>query len=138
MVFSTFTRALTQSWKLHLTLLVIWKKASSPTDLPQTTLNSENENFYSFNFFDKEFQVELALAISVSDQGRKESDPETTQINAAKQISLRGSPSQSLSEFLSQRYWSNSVVNYDEKVIDGFYFWNKFKFGAPRTNAVNV
>ncbi|CAI9756671.1 unnamed protein product [Fraxinus pennsylvanica] len=80
--------------------------SSSPTDLPQTTSNLENENFNSFNFFEEEFQVELALAINVSDQGRKEGDPETAQINAAKQISLGGSPSQSLSEFLSLRYWA--------------------------------
>ncbi|CAI9755710.1 unnamed protein product [Fraxinus pennsylvanica] len=95
--------------------------SSSPTDLPQTTSNLENENFDNFNFFEEEFQVELALAISVSDQGRKDGDPEAAQINAAKQISLGCSPSQSLSEFLSLRYWSYSVVNYDEKVIDGFY-----------------
>ncbi|KAL2544986.1 Serine/threonine-protein kinase CTR1 [Forsythia ovata] len=95
--------------------------SSSPTDLPQTTSDLENQNFNDFNFFEEEFQVELALAISVSDQGRNDGDPETAQINAAKQISLGCSPSQSLSEFLSLRYWSCSVVNYDEKVIDGFY-----------------
>ncbi|CAI9784860.1 unnamed protein product [Fraxinus pennsylvanica] len=95
--------------------------SSSPTDLPQTTSDLENENFNSFNFFEEEFQVELALAISVSDQGRNDGNQETAQINAAKQISLGCSPSQSLSEFLSLRYWSCSVVNYDEKVINGFY-----------------
>ncbi|CAA2996113.1 serine threonine- kinase EDR1 [Olea europaea subsp. europaea] len=95
--------------------------SSSPTDLPRTTSDLENENFNSFNFFEEEFQVELALAISVSDQGRNDSNQETAQINAANQISLGCSPSQSLSEFLSLRYWSCSVVNYDETVIDGFY-----------------
>ncbi|KAL2517859.1 Serine/threonine-protein kinase CTR1 [Abeliophyllum distichum] len=95
--------------------------SSSPTDLPQTTSDLENQNFNDFNFFEEEFQVELALAISVSDQGPNDGDPETAQINAAKQISLGCSPAQSLSEFLSLRYWSCSVVNYDEKVIDGFY-----------------
>ncbi|KAK4422227.1 putative serine/threonine-protein kinase SIS8 [Sesamum alatum] len=98
--------------------------SSSPSsDLPQTTLSSENDSSSSsnFNFFEEEFQMQLALAISVSDPGQNCVDSETAQINAAKQISLGCSPSQNLSEFMSLRYWSSNVVNYDEKVIDGFY-----------------
>ncbi|KAI3454139.1 hypothetical protein Pfo_010802 [Paulownia fortunei] len=98
--------------------------SSSPSsDLTQTTLSSENEssNGSNFNFFEEEFQIQLALAISVSDPGQNCVDPETAQIDAAKQISLGCSPSQNLAEFMSLRYWSCNVVNYDEKVIDGFY-----------------
>ncbi|KAL3844235.1 hypothetical protein ACJIZ3_001638 [Penstemon smallii] len=97
--------------------------SSSPSDLPQTTaVNSENESSSNnFNFFEEEFQMQLALAISVSDPGQNRVDSETVQIDAAKQISLGCSPTQSLPEFLSLRYWSYNVVNYDEKVIDGFY-----------------
>ncbi|KAG8375663.1 hypothetical protein BUALT_Bualt10G0123700 [Buddleja alternifolia] len=92
------------------------------SDLPQTASPSENENSNSnFNYFEEEFQMQLAMAISVSDPGQTPVDPETAQINAAKQISLGRSPSQSLAEFLSLRYSSGNVVNYDEKVIDGFY-----------------
>ncbi|KAL0372182.1 UNVERIFIED_CONTAM: putative serine/threonine-protein kinase SIS8 [Sesamum calycinum] len=117
---------------------------SSPSsDLPQTTLSSENDSSSSsnFNFFEEEFQMQLALAISVSDPGQNCVDSETAQINAAKQISLGCPPSQNPSEFMSLRYWinalegneltfhgfirkseeSSNVVNYDEKVIDGFY-----------------
>ncbi|KAK6129537.1 hypothetical protein DH2020_036722 [Rehmannia glutinosa] len=99
---------------------------SSPppsSDLPQTAFSSENGSSTSsnFNFFEEEFQMQLALAISVSDPGQNYVDPETAQINAAKQISLGCSPSQNLAEFMSLRYWSCNVVNYDEKVIDGFY-----------------
>ncbi|KAL0327495.1 UNVERIFIED_CONTAM: putative serine/threonine-protein kinase SIS8 [Sesamum angustifolium] len=97
---------------------------SSPSsDLPQTTLSSENDssNSSNFNFFEEEFQMQLALAISVSDPGQNCVDSETAQINAAKQISLGCPPSQNPSEFMSLRYWSSNVVNYDEKVIDGFY-----------------
>ncbi|PIN02509.1 Tyrosine kinase [Handroanthus impetiginosus] len=65
--------------------------------------------------------MQLAMAISVSDTGQACVDSETAQINAVKQISLGRSPSQSLAEFLSFRYWSCNVVNYDEKVMDGFY-----------------
>ncbi|KAH6804681.1 hypothetical protein C2S51_032928 [Perilla frutescens var. frutescens] len=91
-------------------------------DFPQTTSSSENESSNTnFNFLEEEFQMQLALAISVSDPGQTCVDSETAQINAVKQISLGRSPSQSMAEFLSLRYWSCNVVNYDEKVIDGFY-----------------
>ncbi|GMP95064.1 hypothetical protein CsSME_00044263 [Camellia sinensis var. sinensis] len=78
------------------------------------------ENSADFNFFEEEFQVQLALAISVSDPDARE-DPETAQIKAAKQISLGCVPSETLAESLSLRYWSYNFVNYDEKVMDGFY-----------------
>ncbi|CAH9125445.1 unnamed protein product [Cuscuta epithymum] len=82
--------------------------------------NSESDSAPGFNFFEEEFQVQLALAISVSDPDSRE-DPETAQIKAAQQISLGCSPSETLVEFMSRRYWSYNVVNYDEKVMDGFY-----------------
>lgn len=82
---------------------------SPPSDLPETTISSENESPNgSINFFEEEFQMQLALAISVSDQGQNCVDPETAQINAAKQISLGCSPSQNLAELLSLRYWVKS------------------------------
>ncbi|KAL1532572.1 mitogen-activated protein kinase kinase kinase [Salvia divinorum] len=91
-------------------------------DLPQTASSSENEGTgTNFNYLEEEFQMQLALAISVSDPGQTCVDSETAQINAVKQISLGRSPSQSLAEFLALRYWSCNAVNYDEKVIDGFY-----------------
>ncbi|KAI7995033.1 Serine/threonine-protein kinase EDR1 [Camellia lanceoleosa] len=82
--------------------------------------SAEAENSVDFNFFEEEFQVQLALAISVSDPDARE-DPETAQIKAAKQISLGCVPSETLAESLSLRYWSYNFVNYDEKVMDGFY-----------------
>ncbi|XP_073031092.1 serine/threonine-protein kinase EDR1-like isoform X1 [Primulina eburnea] len=93
----------------------------SPSDLPAAALSLADEAESSFNFFEEEFQVQLALAISVSDPAQSVDDPETAQIDAAKQISLGFSPSQSCSDFLSLRYWSSNVVNYDEQVLDGFY-----------------
>ncbi|KAI3756037.1 hypothetical protein L1987_55849 [Smallanthus sonchifolius] len=84
--------------------------------------NNSNSSVVDFNFFEEEFQMQLALAISVSGSAEaREPDAETAQIKAAKQRSLGCSPSESLVEFLSLRYWSNNVVNYDEKVMDGFY-----------------
>ncbi|KAE8100017.1 hypothetical protein FH972_017952 [Carpinus fangiana] len=77
-----------------------------------------------FNLLEEEFQMQMALAISASDPDARE-DPETAQINAAKRISLGcAAPvpdSQAIVKFLSLRYWSYNVVNYHEKVMDGFY-----------------
>ncbi|RWR82765.1 Protein kinase domain-containing protein [Cinnamomum micranthum f. kanehirae] len=76
-----------------------------------------------FNFFEEEFQVQLALAISASDD---RDDPESKQIKAAKRMSLGCSHAaphdgETLVDLLSLRYWNFNVVNYDEKVVDGFY-----------------
>ncbi|XP_071730365.1 probable serine/threonine-protein kinase SIS8 isoform X2 [Rutidosis leptorrhynchoides] len=86
-------------------------------------INNSNSSVVDFNFFEDEFQMQLALAISVSSGSgdTREPDAETAQIKAAKQRSLGFYPSESLVEFLSLRYWSNNVVNYDERVMDGFY-----------------
>ncbi|CAL5366688.1 unnamed protein product [Camellia sinensis] len=58
------------------------------------------ENPVDFNFFEEEFQVQLALAISVSDPDSRE-EPETVQIKDAKQISSGCVPSETLTESLS-------------------------------------
>ncbi|KAL3818957.1 hypothetical protein ACJIZ3_004862 [Penstemon smallii] len=95
---------------------------SPSSDLPDPTFSSENESSANnFNYFEEEFQMQLALAISVSDPDRNFVDSETAQIDAAKQISLDCALSQSLPDDLSLRYWNCNVVNYDEKVMDGFY-----------------
>ncbi|KAL1834579.1 hypothetical protein ACET3Z_004230 [Daucus carota] len=102
--------------------------SASPT--PQTTPVAAETAAYSAltsgesaaeeAYFEEEYQMQLALAISVSDPETRE-DAETAQIKAAKQRSLGLSGSESVVEFLSVRYWSNNVVNYDEKVMNGFY-----------------
>ncbi|KAK6927283.1 hypothetical protein RJ641_005874 [Dillenia turbinata] len=78
-----------------------------------------------YSFLEEEFQVQLALAISASDPLVIRDDPESVQINAAKQLSLACSPSvfpsEALPDSLSLRYWNYNFVNYDEKVSDGFY-----------------
>ncbi|KAL6208015.1 hypothetical protein ACLB2K_018967 [Fragaria x ananassa] len=78
-----------------------------------------------FNFLEEEFQVQLALAISASDPDSRD-DPETAQIDAAKRISLGCAASSRADtrapfQMLSLRYWSHNVVDYNEKVVDGFY-----------------
>lgn len=64
-----------------------------------------------FNFFEEEFQVQLALAISASDD---RDDPESKQIKAAKRMSLGCSHAaphddETLVEFLSLRYWVSFI-----------------------------
>ncbi|KAG1330120.1 serine/threonine-protein kinase EDR1 [Cocos nucifera] len=83
-----------------------------------------------FSLFEEEYQVQLALAISASDPDGLE-DPDSVQINAAKRMSLgclvvpegggSSAGDESHMEFLSRRYWTYNVVNYDEKLTDGFY-----------------
>ncbi|PON56349.1 Mitogen-activated protein kinase kinase kinase [Parasponia andersonii] len=77
-----------------------------------------------FNFLEEEFQVQLALAISASDPDSRE-ESESAQIDAAKRISLGCSApvadNKAHVDILSLHYWSYNVVNYNEKVVDGFY-----------------
>ncbi|XP_076891508.1 putative serine/threonine-protein kinase SIS8 [Bidens hawaiensis] len=94
--------------------------ASSSQPDVNDAVNDHSNSTVDSSFFEEEFQMQLALAISVS-SGSAQPDAESAQINAAKQRSLGCSPSESFVEFLSLRYWSNNVVNYDEKVMDGFY-----------------
>ncbi|CAK7352978.1 unnamed protein product [Dovyalis caffra] len=89
-------------------------------------ISASNSGGIDFNLLEEEFQMELALAISASDPDSSQ-DAESAQIDAAKRISLRSCPvvpvndADSLAESLSLRYWSYSVINYNEKVMDGFY-----------------
>ena len=86
--------------------------SASPT--PQTTPVAAETAAYSAltsgesaaeeAYFEEEYQMQLALAISVSDPETRE-DAETAQIKAAKQRSLGLSGSESVVEFLSVRYW---------------------------------
>ncbi|CAB87658.1 MAP3K delta-1 protein kinase [Arabidopsis thaliana] len=109
-----------------------------------------------FNLMEEEYQVQLAMAISVSDPDPRE-NADTAQLDAAKRISLGVSApvtdADSAVDFLSLRYWSgcsiseglkelgswllpavfsslrvflnpncgHKVINYDQKVRDGFY-----------------
>ncbi|KAI7999897.1 Serine/threonine-protein kinase EDR1 [Camellia lanceoleosa] len=74
--------------------------SSSSSALLESALMRIRANSVDFNFFEEEFQVQLALAISVFDPDSRE-DPETVQIKDAKQISLGCVPSKTLTESLS-------------------------------------
>ena len=65
-----------------------------------------------FNLLEEEFQVQLALAISASDSDVRK-DPESAQIDAAKQKSLGCAASvtdtEALVQFQSLRYWVSFI-----------------------------
>lgn len=71
-----------------------------------------------FSLFEEEYQVQLALALSASDNSGGVEDLDSVQMKAAKRMSLvssakaevgvgssRGSREESLMDFLSLRYW---------------------------------
>ncbi|OIW15004.1 hypothetical protein TanjilG_28263 [Lupinus angustifolius] len=96
----------------------------SPTPIaPDPNPNNANNNFHLLE--EEEFEMQLAMAISASDSDVVKKDPESAQIDAAKQISLgyeaSDSDTQALAQFQSLRYWNYNVVDYKEKVMDGFY-----------------
>ncbi|KAL5206969.1 hypothetical protein ABZP36_031404 [Zizania latifolia] len=75
----------------------------------------------TMTWMEEEYQVRLALAISASDHAGLV-DADSVQIRAAERISLGGAAGdRGPMEALSARYWNHSVVNYDEKLSDGFY-----------------
>uniref|UniRef100_A0A0D9WNL8 non-specific serine/threonine protein kinase n=1 Tax=Leersia perrieri TaxID=77586 RepID=A0A0D9WNL8_9ORYZ len=64
----------------------------------------------------EEYHMQLALEMSARE------DPEATQIEVAKQISLGSCPLKSSpAEVVAFRYWSFSALSYDDKILDGFY-----------------
>ncbi|XP_061349438.1 serine/threonine-protein kinase EDR1-like [Gastrolobium bilobum] len=83
-------------------------------------------NRQDFFYSEEEFQVQLALAISASNSDFRD-DPEKDQIHAATMLSLGGHRIDSkrnkddMAEALSRQYWEYNVLDYEEKVVDGFY-----------------
>ncbi|KAF3972075.1 hypothetical protein CMV_004380 [Castanea mollissima] len=76
---------------------------------------------------EEEFQVQLALAISASNSDFRD-DPEKDQIRAATLLSLGGhrndlarDKDEVSAETLSRQYWEYNVLDYEDKVVDGFY-----------------
>ncbi|RDY08419.1 Serine/threonine-protein kinase EDR1, partial [Mucuna pruriens] len=83
-------------------------------------------NRQDFFSSEEEFQMQLALAISASNSEFRD-DPEKDQIHAATLLSLGGHRIDStrnrddVAEALSRQYWEYNVLDYEEKVVDGFY-----------------
>ncbi|XP_015875493.3 serine/threonine-protein kinase EDR1 isoform X1 [Ziziphus jujuba] len=76
---------------------------------------------------EEKFQVQLALAISASNSDGRD-DPEKDQIRAATLLSLgthrmdsARDKDDAASEALARHYWEYNVLDYEDKVVDGFY-----------------
>lgn len=102
---------------------------SSPTPpLPAETAAVKNHHLRGDYFSsEEEFQMQLALAISASNSEFRD-DPENDQIRAATLLSLgrsnsidSGRDKEVSGDVLSRRYWDYNVLDYEEKVVDGFY-----------------
>lgn len=93
--------------------------SSSTIEAASVDNNNRAAEEEEFSFLEEEFQVQLALAISASDPNGF-TDPESLQIKAAKRISL-GCSGSVAAVTNSDGYWNYNFVNYDEKVMDGFY-----------------
>ncbi|KAI7988840.1 Vacuolar sorting protein 3 [Camellia lanceoleosa] len=76
------------------------------------------ENSVDFNFFEEGFQVQLALAISVSDPDSRE-DPETVQIKDAKQISLGKSSEEQIKDLLRKKNFEEAISLVEELQSEG-------------------
>eukprot|EP00252_Welwitschia_mirabilis_P020622 TRINITY_DN5089_c0_g2_i3.p2 TRINITY_DN5089_c0_g2~~TRINITY_DN5089_c0_g2_i3.p2 ORF type:complete len:258 (+),score=51.00 TRINITY_DN5089_c0_g2_i3:92-865(+) len=67
---------------------------------------------------EEEYQIQLAMELSAKE------DPEVVQIEAMKQPSLDSSSCHSTTgEVIAYRYWNYNALDYDEKIVDGFYDW---------------
>ncbi|XP_042517650.1 serine/threonine-protein kinase EDR1-like [Macadamia integrifolia] len=93
------------------------------TDSAHTSLAANPLDYFSS---EEEFQVQLALAISASKSEFRD-DTDKDQIRAATLLSLgrhridSARNSDEAAESLSRRYWDYNVLDYNEKVVDGFY-----------------
>ncbi|KAL3537896.1 hypothetical protein ACH5RR_001262 [Cinchona calisaya] len=98
---------------------------TSPTAASPVAARQQQDYYTS----EEEYQVQLALALSVSGTSAQESSISDGNISDHHQI-LPGSRSRSDSvghrddaaaDLLSRHYWDYSVLDYEEKVVEGFY-----------------
>ncbi|MED6120786.1 Serine/threonine-protein kinase edr1 [Stylosanthes scabra] len=95
----------------------------SAASTPEASAAKRQDYFSS----EEDFQVQLALAISASSNSDFSDDPEKDQIRAATLLSLGGRGIDStrnddcVAHALSRHYWEYSVLDYEQKVVDGFY-----------------
>ncbi|KAA3468647.1 serine/threonine-protein kinase EDR1-like [Gossypium australe] len=92
-----------------------------------STPSAANNRASDYMLSEEEFQVQLALAISASNS----EDPEKDQIRAATLLSLGNHHGMDLgfgrdkddvaAEVLARKYWEYNVLDYEERVVDGFY-----------------
>ncbi|KAF5183442.1 serine/threonine-protein kinase EDR1-like, partial [Thalictrum thalictroides] len=102
---------------------------SSSSPIPITNNNATSSDYL---LSEEDFQIQLALAISASNSEEFKKYKIKDEIHAATLLSLdyeqrdrfnnsgRDEANQA-AELVSRRYWDYNVLDYDEKVVDGFY-----------------
>lgn len=107
----------------HRSAAGVTSPSSSSPSPPAPTATVDRKDYFSS---EDDYQLQLAMAISASNSEFKD-DPDIDQIRAATLLSLGthrsnpGGEEVGAAEALSRRYWDYNVVDYDEKVLDGFY-----------------
>ncbi|XP_057502158.1 serine/threonine-protein kinase EDR1-like isoform X2 [Actinidia eriantha] len=100
--------------------------ASPPSSSPSAaepvvstpTASAVNRQDYYSSEEDYQFQLALALSVSGPDSG---DDPVKDQIRATTLPSSSARERDAAADLLSRQYWDYSVLDYGEKVVDGFY-----------------
>ncbi|MFS7969865.1 putative protein kinase TKL-CTR1-DRK-2 family [Helianthus anomalus] len=101
--------------------------ASPPPASPTVSVTTRQpQDYYSS---EEEYQVQLALALSVSNSDSRGDYSDSDQIRAAKLLSLGQHNSgahvvdrgDGAADKLSRQYWDYGLLDYEEKVVDGFY-----------------
>ncbi|XP_047339326.1 serine/threonine-protein kinase EDR1 isoform X2 [Impatiens glandulifera] len=98
--------------------------ATETSPSPQLAVSAVNrQDYYSS---EEDYQLQLALALSVSGPESRQ-DPENDQLHSATLLSLERHRTDTVRErddaadLLSRQYWEYGVLDYEEKVLDGFY-----------------
>ncbi|XVF31208.1 hypothetical protein REPUB_Repub16aG0125900 [Reevesia pubescens] len=101
--------------------------SSMSLSTPSSTAMAAKNRASDYMLSEEEFQVQLALALSASNS----EDPEKDQIRAATLLSLGNHHRVDLgsgrdkddvaAEGLARQYWEYNVLDYEERVMDGFY-----------------
>ncbi|PIN25655.1 Tyrosine kinase [Handroanthus impetiginosus] len=94
---------------------------TTPTGTPTTPTHSESNSLQHHSHQDyyaseEEYQVQLALALSVSSSAQDSAliDPDKAPIRTTDDANAAA-------DLLSRRYWNFGVLDFEEKVVDGFY-----------------
>ncbi|KAJ4767801.1 protein kinase family protein [Rhynchospora pubera] len=98
---------------------------SGPGPTPAAGVGGGDQNREDYYSHEEEFQIQLAMALSASNADFGGLDPDGDQIRKATLLSLGRDRidqdrEEGTAESLSRRYWDYNVIDYHEKVLDGF------------------
>ncbi|XVE89824.1 hypothetical protein DITRI_Ditri20bG0025400 [Diplodiscus trichospermus] len=109
-----------------MTTMTVPVSSSVGLSTPSSTAVTKNRAS-DYMLSEEEFQIQLALAISASNS----EDPEKDQIREANLLSFGSHHQMDLglgrdngdvaAEVLARHYWEYNVLDYEERVVDGFY-----------------